>query len=279
MAAPAMDWNVIERGNPSAAPDALTPARPLLLVHGFTGSTAAWEDHEARLGANRRLLLVDLPGHGRTHLEDPDAATVERSAADLATILLDCDAAPADVLGYSLGARIARRLAIAHPEVVARLVLESPSAGIEDPDARARRRVQDEALAVRIEQGGITAFVDEWEQNPVFASHTRLSEGRRRRIRTMRLANDPAGLAASLRAAGQGRMEPVHGRLVEVIAPTLVITGSLDGIGRPRAEQVAAGIPEATLAVVEDAGHTPHDEQPEAFDRLVEAFLQEDRAA
>jgi 2-succinyl-6-hydroxy-2,4-cyclohexadiene-1-carboxylate synthase len=269
MLAGALDWNLVQAGS----------GRPLLMLHGFTGSVAAWEAHVAPLAERHRLLMVDLPGHGRTHLADPDLATVERTAADLATLLRDLDAVPADVLGYSLGARIALRLAVAHPEVVARLVLESPSAGIADPAARAARRAADDALADRIEQGGITAFVDEWERNPVFASHVALPPERARHIRTMRLANDPAGLAASLRAAGQGAMEPLHDRLGEVAAPTLVITGELDAIGRPRAEQVAAGIPTARRAVVDGAGHTPHDEQPEAFIRLVSAFLQEDPAA
>jgi 2-succinyl-6-hydroxy-2,4-cyclohexadiene-1-carboxylate synthase len=269
MLAGAIDWNVAERG--------CGPA--LVALHGFTGSIAAWDLHVPALAERRRLLLVDLPGHGRTHLPDPDIATVERSAADLAALLLDMAAAPADVLGYSLGARIALRLAIAHPEVVARLVLESPSAGIADPGARAARRAADEELAGRIEAGPIAAFVDEWERSAVFASHAALPPERARRIRAMRLANDPAGLAASLRAAGQGSMEPLHDRLPEVAAATLVIAGALDTVGRPRAEQVAAGIPGARLEIIEDAGHTPHDEQPEAFARLVSAFLQEDPAA
>jgi 2-succinyl-6-hydroxy-2,4-cyclohexadiene-1-carboxylate synthase len=268
MLAGAIDWNVVEQGS----------GTPLLLVHGFTGSTAAW-DSQAATFTGRRVIAVDLPGHGRTHLPDPALATVERTAADLAAILFDLDAAPADVLGYSLGARIALRLAIAHPEAVSRLVLESPSAGMADPVARAARRAADESLAQRLEADGITAFVEEWERNPVFASHAALPPERARHLRAMRMANDPAGLAASLRGAGQGTMEPLHDRLGEVAIPTLVITGALDAIGRPRAEEVAAGIPAARLAVVGDAGHTPHEEQPDAFARLVAEFLQEDPAA
>jgi 2-succinyl-6-hydroxy-2,4-cyclohexadiene-1-carboxylate synthase len=268
MLAGAIDWNVVDHGS----------GTPLLLVHGFTGSVAAWDGQAATFGG-LRVIAVDLPGHGRTHLADPELATVERTAADLAVLLHDLDAAPADVLGYSLGARIALRLAVAHPEAVSRLVLESPSAGMADPAERAARRMADELLAQRIEAEGIAAFVDEWERNPVFASHAALPPERARHLRAMRLASDPAGLAASLRGAGQGRMEPLHGRLAEVVAPTLVITGALDAIGRPRAEEVAAGIATARLAVIDGAGHTPHEEQPEAFARLVPAFLQEDPAA
>ena len=55
-----------------------------------------------------------------------------------------------------------------------------------------------------------------------------------------------------------------------------MIAGELDAIGRPRAARVAAEIPAARLAVVDGAGHTPHDERPEAFRRLVLDFLEEE---
>ena len=205
--------------------------------------------------------------------------SVERTADDLATILRRLGTIPADVVGYSLGARVALRLAVVHPAVVRRLVLESPSAGLATAEERAGRRAGDEALATRIERDGIAAFVAEWERQPVFASHASLPPARAARIRAMRLANDPHGLAASLRGAGQGAMEPLHDRLAAMETPTLVIAGALDDRGRPRAEQVARGIPGARLEIVDNAGHTPHEEQPAAFRRLALDFLLEDPAA
>jgi 2-succinyl-6-hydroxy-2,4-cyclohexadiene-1-carboxylate synthase len=188
-------------------------------------------------------------------------------------------AAPAHVLGYSLGARIALRLAVAHPEVVRRLVLESPSAGLATEEERATRRAADDVLATAIERDGVAAFVAEWERRPVFASHASLPPARAARLRAMRLANDPRGLAASLRGAGQGAMEPLFDRLAAVTAPTLVIAGALDDRGRPRAQQVARGIPGARLEIIDNAGHTPHEEQPAVFRRLALDFLQEVPAA
>ena len=140
---------------------------------------------------------------------------------------------------------------------------------------RAARRTADEALAARVEAGGLERFVDEWERNPVFAA-TSLEPDRAARVREMRLGNDPAGLAASLRHAGQGAMAPLFDALPSIAAATLVIAGELDPVGRPRAERVAAAIPGARLTVVDRAGHTPHDERPEAFRRLVHAFLEEE---
>lgn len=253
---------------------------PLLLLHGFTGRGSSWAEHADAFARRFRLVTVDLPGHGRTATAPPSRVTVERTADDLAAILEGLGAAPAHVLGYSFGARIALRLAVAHPASVRRLILESPSAGIADPVARAARAVEDDDLASRIERDGIAAFVDEWERRPAFASHAAtLTAARAERQRALRRANRPDGLAASLRGAGQGAMEPLYDRLASVTAPTLVLTGPLDTVGRPRAERVAAGIPGSRLAVVDGAGHTPHEEQPGAFRRLAVAFLQEDPAA
>ncbi|MEI7743423.1 MAG: alpha/beta fold hydrolase [Chloroflexota bacterium] len=263
-------WEVRSRGT----------GAPLLLLHGFTGRGASWSAHADRwVRAGRRVIVVDLPGHGRTRTADAARASIERTADDLAAILGHELAGPADVLGYSLGARVALRLAAGHPAIVGRLVLESPSAGIADAAARAARRAADEALATRIERDGIEAFVTEWERNPVFASHAAMAPARLARQRGIRMGNRPDGLAASLRGGGQGAMEPLHDQLAGITTPTLVLTGGDDAIGRPRAAQVAAAIPGARLAIVEGAGHTPHDEQPRTFHRLVDDFLQEDRAA
>lgn len=252
---------------------------PLLLLHGFTGRGTAWGSHATALARAFRVITVDLPGHGRSARADPDRLTVERTADDLATILHRAGTVPADVLGYSLGARIALRLAVAHPPVVGRIVLESPSAGLPTAAERAARLRADEALATRIERDGTAAFVDEWERQPVFASHALLPPARAARLRAMRLANDPRGLAASLRGAGQGAMEPLFDRLAAIAAPTLVIAGALDERGSSRADELARRIPGARLEILAHAGHTPHDEQPGIFRHLVLDFLKEDRAA
>ena len=132
--------------------------------------------HERRVGRARRgprRAPPDprpVPPRPRRHdARRPEAMSVEATADALAALLEARDAAPAHVVGYSLGARVALRLAVAHPDVVDRLVLESPSAGLPTEAERAARRAADEALAARLEADGIERFVDEWERNPVFA--------------------------------------------------------------------------------------------------------------
>jgi 2-succinyl-6-hydroxy-2,4-cyclohexadiene-1-carboxylate synthase len=253
---------------------------PLLLLHGFTGRGSGWGRHATAFAKAFRVVVVDLPGHGRTGTPTtPPRASVERTADDLATILRRDGLAPTHVLGYSLGARIALRLAVSHPAFVSRLVLESPSAGLATETERRARRTADEARAMRLERDGIEAFVDDWEREPVFASHAALPPARAANLRAERLRNRPAGLATSLRGAGQGSMEPLHELLAGVRAPTLVIAGALDPAGRARAERIAAGIPDARLEVIAGAGHTPHLETPSTFRSLALDFLKEDPAA
>jgi 2-succinyl-6-hydroxy-2,4-cyclohexadiene-1-carboxylate synthase len=248
--------------------------RPLLLLHGFTGTARSWDHQLARWSTTHRCIAPDLLGHGGSEApDDPAAYRLERQAAELARLLALLDAEPATVVGYSMGARLALVLALEHPGAVDRLALESPSAGIFDPLARAERRAADERLAADIEHDGMAAFVDRWEALPLFATQAALPADVRDRQRVERRRHTATGLAASLRGAGQGAMEPLHGRLGAVTAPTLVIAGALDDVGLERARTVAEGVPGARLAIVPDAGHAPHLESPDRFEALVDDLL------
>src|SRR5262249_31126122 len=125
----------------------------LLLLHGFADSSRTWDGVWHALGGGRRLLAVDLLGHGTSDGPAPERQAVERRAADVAAIIERVAAGPVDVLGYSLGARVATWLAVAAPELVHRLLLVSPSAGILDPAERAARVRADERWARLLESG------------------------------------------------------------------------------------------------------------------------------
>ncbi len=181
---------------------------PVLFLHGFTGRGSGWAGHATALARSYRVIVVDLPGHGRSGIPvDPTRASVERSAGDLAMILRREGLAPAHVIGYSLGARIALRLATDEPTSVRRLILESPSAGIASEQDRVARRAADAELAARLERDGIVAFVDAWQRQPVFASHARLSSSRDAPAAgraTSKPARWPGGQPARSRAGDHG---------------------------------------------------------------------------
>jgi len=243
---------------------------PLVLIHGFTGAASAWDDLVPGLARTLTVLRPDLLGHGASDAPaDPARHAVARQAADLAAALADTGLPPVHLAGYSLGARVALRLALDAPERVASLFLESPSAGIADPAARAVRAADDAARADRLEARGIADFVDAWEALPIFAAERALPAEVRARIRAGRLACDPAGLAASLRGAGQGVSPAVHGEIGRLRLPVTVLAGALDPTGAARAREVAAAIPGARLVVLPDAGHAPHRETPAAWLRAL----------
>src|SRR5688572_18278306 len=99
---------------------------PLILLHGGFGSVETFAGVREALGANRRLVLVDLQGHGRTPEVDRPLR-IETLADDVAG-LIEQLGGTADVLGYSFGGEVALRLGIQHPERVRNLVVVSVTA-------------------------------------------------------------------------------------------------------------------------------------------------------
>ena len=246
----------------------------LILLHGFAGSGAEWDPFLPALVRLTRVLRPDLLGHGGSaRPADPARHAVERQAADLAALLRAEGIASLHLVGYSFGARIALRLALDAPELVRSLFLESPSAGIADPAARAERRAADAALAELLEREGIGPFADRWEALPIFAGEDALPPEERDRRRAALRANDPAGLAASLRGAGQGAMDPLHDRLGTLALPVTVLAGERDAAGVERAQAVAAAIPGARLVIVPGASHAVHRTDPDRFRRELATHL------
>jgi len=248
---------------------------PLLLLHGFTGCAAVWRPFLPAWARRRRIVAVDLPGHGRTDApRDPARCRTERVADDLCRLMDRLSIGKAAVLGYSMGGRLALSLAMLAPERVSALIVESGSPGLADAGERLARARQDEELAARIERDGVEAFVDDWENLPLFSTVRRMPERVRHELRRMRLANRPDGLAASLRGMGTGVQPSWWDRLPSLAVPVQLIVGELDGKFRRIAERMQALLPDARLAVVPDAGHLVHVEKPEIFATIVMHFLQ-----
>lgn len=247
--------------------------RNALLLHGFTGRGASWQGITPGLVASWRLILPDLLGHGASSApESPIAYRMETAAAYLNSMLDQVAPGPVHLLGYSMGGRLALYYALAYPERVRSLVLESASPGLETEMERTARRAADEALAEKILSQGMEAFVKSWEALPLFASQSGLPVEVLHRQRQFRLANRPVGLAGSLRGMGTGAQPALWDRLGSLACPVLLLTGALDvkflGISRRMSER----IPDAEMAVILQAGHTTHLEQPELFIQRVRDF-------
>jgi 2-succinyl-6-hydroxy-2,4-cyclohexadiene-1-carboxylate synthase len=246
---------------------------PLMLVHGFTGCAASWAQLEPALATRFKLIMPDLLGHGRTD-SPPDSARyrMERCVEDLIAILDALGVERTNLLGYSMGGRVALAAAIEYPARIASLILESASPGLATAAERQARVTSDNVLADFIEREGVEAFVARWERNPLFSTQERLPEAVRLRLRHQRLLSNRTGLANSLRGLGTGAQTPLWERLGQLRMRCLIMAGELDAKFVDIARRMAPAIAGARLAVVPGAGHAVHLEQPEAFERLVVDF-------
>jgi 2-succinyl-6-hydroxy-2,4-cyclohexadiene-1-carboxylate synthase len=236
--------------------------RALVLLHGFTQTGASWDGVRAALEPQRYrpVLAPDLRGHGGAGHARP---------AGFDAVLADIAALPAPrftLAGYSLGGRLALLFALAHPDRVERLVLIGATAGLADPAERAARRAADEELAVALERDGIEAFAARWAAAPLWAGQPADVAAR---AQAMRRAQDPAGLAASLRGTGTGAMTPVWDRLGELPMPVTYAAGERDARFAALAERMAAATPGAQAVVIPGAGHAAPLEAPAAVARLL----------
>lgn len=245
---------------------------PLVLLHGFTGSSFNWRLLAKAWEARHMVITIDLLGHGQSSTaSDPARYRMERAAEDLQIVIESITPEPIHMLGYSMGGRLALYYALHYP--VRSLILESASPGLATEAERQTRRESDENLAERLERDGIVPFVDFWERLPLFASQARLPEPVRAMLRAQRLQNSPHGLANSLRGMGTGIQPSLWDKLPELNVPTLLIAGAEDAKFTAIAEQMRDRIPQAQLVVIPDAGHTTHLEQPERFADVVGRFL------
>ncbi|MDQ3225697.1 MAG: 2-succinyl-6-hydroxy-2,4-cyclohexadiene-1-carboxylate synthase [Chloroflexota bacterium] len=248
--------------------------KPLVLLHGFTGSSESWRPIFDDLVGDYHVIAIDAIGHGSTAAPpDPLRYAFNRALDDLGAIMTHLAIERAAWLGYSMGGRLALSLALRQPQRIDALILESASPGIADDTQRAARRCDDKALAHRIENDGVEAFVNDWERHPMWESQRSLTDGVLQHQRELRLRNYPAGLANSLRGMGQGAQPSFWTRLHEIHVPTLLIAGALDHKFAGIAARMHVDIPASVLNVVPDAGHAVHLERPHQFVEAVRAFL------
>ena len=259
-----IDFNVEDQGS----------GTPLVLLHGFTGSSASWSPLFQDLARLHRVVAIDTIGHGASSApEDLSHYVFEQALRDLTEVTTQLGIARADWLGYSMGGRLALGMAVDHPEMVTSLILESATAGIQHEKERLQRAEADQGLARRIEEVGIESFVDEWERLPIWETQRTLPVEVLQAQREIRLSNSTVGLANSLRGMGQGAQPSYWDRLDEIDVPVLLMAGALDRKFVGIAGQMGVRIAGAELAVVPDAGHAVHLERSRDFLNDVRGFL------
>ena len=241
----------------------------LTLLHGFMQTRRSWDEQRAQLGPGWRVVAPDLPGLGESLDVEPGmTAATDALLAVWDTLGID----RAHLVGYSLGGRLALRVAVARPDRVASLLTIGAHAGL-DPRDRPERLRADLELARRVEREGIDWFAGYWASLPLFSGLARRGPEFVAELDRSRRSLDAAGVAASLRGMGAGAMEPIWDRLAGIGCPCTFVAGAEDRRFVTFAERLASAVPHGRVEVVPDAGHAAHLEQPVAFARILTAHL------
>jgi 2-succinyl-6-hydroxy-2,4-cyclohexadiene-1-carboxylate synthase len=240
------------------------------MLHGFTQTGRLWGRFGEQLEGHRRLVCVDLPGHGGSDAVRADIPGTAALIADAVREAVDTGQPP-DVLGYSLGARVALQLAVSGALEIRRMVVIGGTAGIENDDARERRRRSDAELADRLEaEDDVAAFVQEWLRGPMFSGLPAAEAGQEERMR-----NTASGLASSLRLCGAGTQEAIWDRMATLRPSMLTVAGMDDTRYAAHAVRLARLAPRAVASLVPGGGHAVHLAQPQSATRLVLHWLQD----
>jgi 3-oxoadipate enol-lactonase len=238
--------------------------RNLVLLHSLLSDRTSFEPLAARLEGERRLILVNLPGFGRS----PAARPAISDYADGVASLFDDLALPrqTDVLGNGLGGFVGLQFAIRHGTRFDRLVLVGSA--IAFPEAG---RATFRALADKVEREGMAAVtaaaMRRMFPESFIAAHREVVAGREAMFERI----DPAVFASACRALATMDLDA---DLARVRNRTLIVVGAQDeatppALGRALENRLA----DATLIELPGLGHCPHIQDPGAFVAAIAPFL------
>lgn len=249
----------------------------IVFLHGFTGSTKTWESTEQWISKKYRMISIDLMGHGLT--DSPysvEAYSMDEQVELLREFFEARRIYTCTLVGYSMGGRLALAFAIRYPDKVKKLVLESASPGLKTEDERRTRIKNDRQLAERIEKDGVEAFVNYWENIPLFESQKHLPADIKQQVRDERLNQSPVGLANSLRGMGTGKQSSYWHELKHFKKPVVMLTGELDRKFIQKAIEMKAEFPICEHYIVPAVGHAIHVENPQIFATIIKEHLEDE---
>jgi len=237
----------------------------VLLLHGLGATSSSWQGHISWLaGAGFRVLAPDMRGFGESSY--PGHTGIGVLARDMAELLENLGAAPAHVVGISLGGTVAQQLALDYTACVRSLVLVNTFARLRPEGPR--------AWVYFLMRFALVHTLGLGTQARLVGRHMfpRPDQAELRRQLYEQVVNaNPRAYRATMRALWHFDVEE---RLSDIRVPVLVVTGAEDSTVSPRNQQVLTDrIPGARHVAVAGANHAVPADQPEVFRRVVGEFL------
>lgn len=235
----------------------------VLLSHSLGVTLETWDAQVLALGSSFRILRYDARGHGSS-AAPPGPYDIGMLARD-ALAVLDAEHIPsAHLVGLSMGGMVGMWIGAHAPQRVDKLVLANTTAHIPLRDMW-NSRIE---TALRDGLSSIAApTLQRWLGEDFKSRRAQQTEAMISVMQAMSSIGY-AGCCAALRDADQREI------LSGIRAPTLVVTGAADLATTPAvAQALADAIPNASCSIIANAGHLSNVEQPEAFNRVIQAFL------
>ncbi|MCK2242650.1 MULTISPECIES: alpha/beta fold hydrolase [unclassified Crossiella] len=241
---------------------------PVVLVHGHPFDRSMWRPQVEHLTASGlRVITPDLRGYGRSPVV-PGVTGLDVFAADLAELLDRLGVERFVLGGLSMGGQIVLECYRQFPHRIRGLLLADTFAEAETAQGKADRNAQ----ADRLLREGMAGYATEVlakmvaprtiEEQPEVAAHV---------LRMMQAA-PPEGAAAALR--GRAERPDYLPLLPTITVPTLVVVGSADEFTPVRdARTIQQGILDASLTIIDGAGHLPNLERPAEFNAALDRLL------
>lgn len=238
----------------------MTNVNHVFALHGFTGSPAQWQK------LLPQATCPWLTGHGPAPV-----LLAQYFEQEVARLALEAEALPTPrtLVGYSMGARVALGILVRRPDLFDDAVLIGANAGIREETERAERLAWEQNWQRLLEDHGLAAFVDAWQNLPLFSTQRALEPARRQEQDAMRRAHTAAGLHHALGVLGLGVMPSLWDELDEIKAKVVFVAGEKDQKFVALAQEQAAAIARARVEILPGSGHNPLLETPELFLNLL----------
>jgi pimeloyl-ACP methyl ester carboxylesterase len=241
---------------------------PVVLLHGYPLSSAIWHTQQQGLSDHYRVITPDLRGHGQSPAPD-GVYEMETLAGDVLAMLDSLNIPKAVIMGHSMGGYVTLALWRIAPQRFTALGLICSQAAADTEEARNNRYKTAEKVFGEGSQVVANAMVPR-----LFAPNVPEDETFIEQVRTIILNTRPSGIIGSLK--GMAARPDSTALLPGINVPVLILAGDRDQIiSLQKAESMLSAIPKSTLATVENAGHMPMLEQPQATTMAIRNFLDE----